>query len=1126
MGGKTSTSTQSVAIPPEVLARYNAVNARAEDVAQTPFQQYGGQFVAGLTPVQQQGVQQASSAATLAQPYYGMGAGLTLAGAQDVGALTQGQIGYYQNPYTQAVAAPTYQALRQQQQQEMAGQTANAIRSGAFGGDRAGLVAANLARQQQLGTAQALAPIYQQGYQQAVQTAQGQQGVVAQDLQRRLSAGQQIAGLGTGAQAAALQGAQGALQAGTAEQQTQQADLTARYQQFLQERGYPFQTAQFLANIAMGTGALSGSTTTTTQPQSFFSDRRLKHDIKKIGETKDGLPIYSFKYNGSDQTQIGLMAQDVEKKKPEAVGLAGGYKTVDYEKATEDSGRKHRDLGGATFEDSDPNSMGGAVNLGNAGEAFARGGYRDGGGLVGDVDLQSILASQKNFLGPYAQGGLYGGQQGQGVGGGKSYVPQASLPVARLVTAGSAPTPRKSVMQETLGGLGEVGKAGETLGGVYDFGERVAVGAPAVTKDGKTVSEAKSGFFGTAGKYDPKKGWLGIGAATGGAIGRHHYAAGGEDDSDPTTGQSVTNPGGVLGGVLENQEKQKQQQPKLATPGSPGQAPPGLGGQLLGAASTIGSAAKGAEMLGKGASWLSTNIPEFLAPLMLASNGGVVPHRHGYATDANVPVEGETEERPVRAEGLSGTLSKYLPSQVEKRDGKYVEDLDYKRTLIPLLTGLGAMASSPSRYLGAAALQGLGAGAQSYANLDKQIADIKKTEIESEAKRAEIVRGNFFVENGVGLVRYIKPNGEYGVMEAIDYLDNPQGVQLDPLSEKRLLEYKRRTATPEAKPAAQPAATTVAGQPAPPVAPAAPEIKPSETVVRPPEEIPAAKPKPEVKPEEDQAPPPAVRLSPELSAKALQTARALNRSGPAASERQPDVFTPAMAAAESAQNARPQLSSLANSLAASPRTESALASGRAQEVVQPLVGIANNISAMFGLPSPVSREAFADAESVKKSLTQFAGELQKSGNMTAYSAFNEMINAIPNNLNSPEAQAKMLADIMAINQRMVDRGQFFMQWREAAEGPKQRFIKEAPRSGRDADAAFNREFQSRYPDEKKALVRMYNEGPANMKNDQGRQMSWYEFLYKHGSELSQAQKNQISKQLGAPNIMRYFGLGQ
>ena len=38
MGGKKATSTSKVSIPPEVLARYNAVNARAETAANTPFQ--------------------------------------------------------------------------------------------------------------------------------------------------------------------------------------------------------------------------------------------------------------------------------------------------------------------------------------------------------------------------------------------------------------------------------------------------------------------------------------------------------------------------------------------------------------------------------------------------------------------------------------------------------------------------------------------------------------------------------------------------------------------------------------------------------------------------------------------------------------------------------------------------------------------------------------------------------------------------------------------------------------------------------------------------------------------------------------------------------------------------------
>ena len=394
MGGKTSQSTQSVSIPPEVLARYNAVNTRAEQVAQRPFQQYTGQFVAPLTGTQQAGIQGTTFGANLAQPFFGAGAGMTMAGAQDVGALTPGQIAYYENPYIESVARPTYQALRQQQQEEMAGQTAQAIRAGAFGGDRAGLVAANLARQQQLGTAQAMAPIYAQGYGQAVQTAAGQQGVVAADLARRMQAGQQLAGLGAGAQQAALQGAQAQLAAGTAEQQTQQADLTARYNQFLQEQGYPFQVAQFLANIAMGTGALSGSTTTTTQPSSFFSDRRLKSNVEEIGKLKDGQKLY--RYTMADgRTHIGLMADEVEKHHPDAVGVAGGYKTVDYRAATDDAARHKKAYGGGLM----PSSEGGAVTPSMAGEGFARGGQID--------EIRRLLTMHREMY-PYGHSGLYG----------------------------------------------------------------------------------------------------------------------------------------------------------------------------------------------------------------------------------------------------------------------------------------------------------------------------------------------------------------------------------------------------------------------------------------------------------------------------------------------------------------------------------------------------------------------------------------------------------------------------------------------------------------------------------------------------------------------------------------------
>lgn len=62
----------------------------------------------------------------------------------------------------------------------------------------------------------------------------------------------------------------------------------------------------------------------------MFSDRRLKTDISKVGETNKGLPIYTYKYKGDNTTQMGVMAQDVEKKIPKAVKEVGGFKAVNY----------------------------------------------------------------------------------------------------------------------------------------------------------------------------------------------------------------------------------------------------------------------------------------------------------------------------------------------------------------------------------------------------------------------------------------------------------------------------------------------------------------------------------------------------------------------------------------------------------------------------------------------------------------------------------------------------------------------------------------------------------------------------------------------------------------------------
>lgn len=61
------------------------------------------------------------------------------------------------------------------------------------------------------------------------------------------------------------------------------------------------------------------------------SDRRLKKDIKKVGELSNGLNIYTYKYLGGKTTYEGVMADEVAISMPEALGpTINGFMTVDY----------------------------------------------------------------------------------------------------------------------------------------------------------------------------------------------------------------------------------------------------------------------------------------------------------------------------------------------------------------------------------------------------------------------------------------------------------------------------------------------------------------------------------------------------------------------------------------------------------------------------------------------------------------------------------------------------------------------------------------------------------------------------------------------------------------------------
>jgi len=264
MGGKHATSSSQVSIPPEVLARYNAVNSRAETAASNPFKSYGSQpsdFVAQMNAQQNAGIADINATAGSYQPY------MDAAKTATTGAMgaSYENIDKYMSPYIQNVADTTGAMMRQSNEQAQSGALGAAAASGAFGGDRAGVAAANMNRQNQMAMGSTMANIYNQGYGQAM-------GAHQADLARQMTGGQQLAGLGAQSQALGLQGAQAKMTAGTMQQRTEQAGKDAMRDRFMQEQGYPFQVAQFLANIAMGTGALSGSTTTSKQPLDMWGN--------------------------------------------------------------------------------------------------------------------------------------------------------------------------------------------------------------------------------------------------------------------------------------------------------------------------------------------------------------------------------------------------------------------------------------------------------------------------------------------------------------------------------------------------------------------------------------------------------------------------------------------------------------------------------------------------------------------------------------------------------------------------------------------------------------------------------------------------------------------------------------
>jgi hypothetical protein len=250
------------------------------DINTNPYQQYGGERIAGFQPMQQQAFQGAANM----QPSAQVGLGSGIAGMAGVGALgTNFQGGQFQggqfdnqaaqqymNPYTQNVVDyQKSQALRDFQIAQPMRQ-AQAVQQGAFGGSRSAIVDAEAQRTLN----SQLQGIEATGQQAAFQNAQQQ---FNQDMARRLQAqqlGEQsrqygaglgMQGLQTGLQAASTLGQLGQTQYGQqmginqlqsqyGQQQQQQAQrpLDMAYQDFMNQQNYPYKQLGFMSDMIRG----------------------------------------------------------------------------------------------------------------------------------------------------------------------------------------------------------------------------------------------------------------------------------------------------------------------------------------------------------------------------------------------------------------------------------------------------------------------------------------------------------------------------------------------------------------------------------------------------------------------------------------------------------------------------------------------------------------------------------------------------------------------------------------------------------------------------------------------------------------------------------------------------------
>lgn len=261
-GGPSQPTNQNVTqttIPEYAKPYVEKMLGKTEALSGTPYQAYGGERIAGFSPMQQQAFQgvanltpaQQLGTATQMGGLAGL-QGLTAGGQYAQQATSPGAMGAYMSPYMNLALEPQMREAARRSAMEGQMNQAQAVQRGAFGGSRSALIEAE--RQRNLGQQQA--DIYGRGMQTAFEQARQAQQFGADLGLRGAGMGLQAAGtLGQLGQAEFGQQKdilQGQMAAGAQQRDLEQQRLTQAYQDFQNQRQYPYQQLAFMSDMLRG----------------------------------------------------------------------------------------------------------------------------------------------------------------------------------------------------------------------------------------------------------------------------------------------------------------------------------------------------------------------------------------------------------------------------------------------------------------------------------------------------------------------------------------------------------------------------------------------------------------------------------------------------------------------------------------------------------------------------------------------------------------------------------------------------------------------------------------------------------------------------------------------------------